>query len=191
MRLDHASPLLNLIVLVGLSFLICAPGFAGDTTLISIGPRFGFSGKTPLMGKQQEHNFYLADVAAVFGLPWSWPLGESPWTLETRLITSAGVLTATGQSGLMATVVPGLALSGWDRLVSVDVGVGLGVFSRDKFGAQDFGGPVQIVATAGIVVNPIPHAYAGFRVQHFSDAGVYGPNSLGVDMYIVEAGYRF
>jgi hypothetical protein len=75
--------------------------------------------------------------------------------------------------------------------VSLDVGVGLGFFSRDNYGNQDFGGPVQIVATAGIVVNPIPHGYAGFRVQHFSDAGVYGPNSLGVDMYIVEAGYRF
>ena len=191
MHLIHRSSLFNLIAILGLSILICTPGLADDTTLISIGPRFGFSGKTPLMGKQQKYNFYLADVAAVFKLPWSWPLGETPWNLETRLITSAGVLAATSEYGLMATVVPCLALSGWDRFVSVDVGVGVGFFSRDKFGAQDFGGPVQIVGTAGILVNPIPHAYAGLRVQHFSDAGVYGPNSLGVDMYIVEAGYRF
>jgi len=75
--------------------------------------------------------------------------------------------------------------------VSIDVGVGAGFFSRDQYGAQNFGGPVQIVGTAGILVNPIPHAYAGLRVQHFSDAGIYGSNSLGVDMYIVEAGYRF
>ncbi len=40
-------------------------------------------------------------------------------------------------------------------------------------------------------MNPFVHAYAGFRVQHFSDAGVYGPNSLGVDLYIVELGYIF
>jgi hypothetical protein len=50
---------------------------------------------------------------------------------------------------------------------------------------------VQIVATAGARVNPFSHAYAGFRVQHFSDAGLYGSSSLGVDMYIVELGYRF
>ena len=91
----------------------------------------------------------------------------------------------------MATLVPDLALSGWNGLVSVDAGVGLGFFSRYQFGAQTFGGPVEIVATTGIRVNPVAHAYAGFRLQHFSDAGVYGPGALGVDMYIVEFGYRF
>jgi lipid A 3-O-deacylase PagL len=191
MRFIHSSRLHHLIAVLGLSILIYSPVLADDTTLISIGPRFGFSSKTPLMGKQQKYDFYLADVAALFRLPWSWPLGESRWNLETRLITSAGVLTATSESGLMATIVPCFALSGWDRLVSVDLGVGAGFFSRDNFGKQDFGGPVQIVLTTGILVNPIPHGYAGFRLQHFSDAGVYGPNSLGVDMYIIEAGYRF
>lgn len=191
MRLIHRSDLVNLIAILGLSILICTPGFADDTTLISIGPRIGFSGKSPLMGKQQKHNFHLADVAAVFRLPWSWPVGESRWNLETRLITSVGSLAAVSEYGVMATVVPCLALSGWDGLVSIDAGVGLGFFSRDNYGNQDLGGPVQIVATAGIVINPISHAYAGFRVHHISDAGVYGPNSLGVDMYIVEAGYRF
>ena len=91
----------------------------------------------------------------------------------------------------MATVVPDLALSGWDGLVILDMGAGAGFFSRYKFGEQNFGGPVQIVATIGVRVNPLPHAYAGFRVQHFSDAGMYGSSSLGVDMYIVEAGYKF
>lgn len=191
MRFLRSVRLRSLVAIVGLSILTYTPGFAEDTSLLSIGPRFGFSGKTPLLGKQQDYNFYLTDVAAVFKLPWSRPLGESPWNLETRLIASAGALTATHESGLMATIVPCLAVSGWNRFVSVDIGAGLGFFSRDNFGRQDFGGPVQIVATTGITFNPIPHAYAGFRLQHFSDAGVYGPNSLGVDMYIVEGGYRF
>ena len=91
----------------------------------------------------------------------------------------------------MMTFVPGLGLNGWDGLVTFDAGAGAGFFSNYKFGAQDFGGPVQIVATMGVRVNPFPHAYAGFRVQHFSDAGLYGWSSLGVDMYIAELGYRF
>ena len=86
------------------------------------------------------------------------------------------------------TAVPNLALNGWEGLVTFDGGVGAGFFSNHKFGMQDFGGPVQIVATMGVRVN---HAYAGFRVQHFSDAGLYGPSSLVVDMYIVELGYQF
>jgi hypothetical protein len=91
----------------------------------------------------------------------------------------------------MMTAVPALALSGWEGLVALDAGVGAGFFSNQMFGVQDFGGPVQIVATMGVRVNPFSHAYAGFRVQHFSDAGVYGSSSLGVDMYIAELGYRF
>jgi hypothetical protein len=171
--------------------LVCIPGLAEDSLLISVGPRIGFSGKTPLLGKQQKSNFEVYDIAALFRLPWQWPLGDTNWKIETKLITSAGALKGAGETGLMATLVPDLALSGWNGLVSLDVGAGAGFFSKYKFGAQDFGGPVQIVATAGIRINPFARGYAGFRVQHFSDAGVYGPGRLGVDMYMVELGYRF
>ncbi len=184
---------LALSVLVGLAFpaLVCNSSLAEESIIISIGPRIGFSGKTPLMGKQQMYNFRLYDVAALSRLPWQLPLGDTDWKVETRLITSAGALEGGGGTGVMATVVPDLALTGWNGFVSLDVGVGAGFFSMHKFGVQDFGGPVQIVATAGVTFNPVAHAYAGFRIQHFSDAGVYGPNKLGVDMYIVEFGYRF
>lgn len=171
--------------------LVCASARAEDSPLISIGPRVGFSTKTPLMGKQQKYNFNLYDVAALFRLPWQSPLGDSGWKVETRLIASIGVLEGAGDTGLVVNVVPDIALSGWNGLVSFDAGVGLGLYSRYKYGEQNFGGPAQIVATMGITVSPVPRAYAGFRAQHFSDAGVYGPSSLGVDMYIVDIGYRF
>jgi len=184
---------LALSVLVGLAFtaLVCTPGLAEESIFITVGPRIGFSGKSPLLGRQQKYSFHLYDIAALFSLPWQLPLGDTGWKIETRLITSAGVLKGAGETGLMATLVPDLALSGWNGLVSLDVGAGAGFFSRYKFGAQDFGGPAQIVATSGITFNPFAHAYAGFRCQHFSDAGVYGSTKLGVDMYIVEFGYRF
>ena len=84
----------------------------------------------------------------------------------------------------MMTAVPALTLNGWEGLVTFDAGFGAGFFSNYNFGVQDFGGPVQIVATSGIRVNPFSHAYTGFRVQHFSDAGLFGSSSLGVDMYL-------
>jgi hypothetical protein len=183
--------LLNLLLALWLSTAICTPSLAGDMALLSIGPRIGFGEKIPLMGKEAKYYFHLYDVAAVIRLPWSWPLGESTWSLETRLIASAGLLTGANESGLMMTAVPDLALNGWEGLVTFDAGVGAGFFSNHKFGMQDFGGPVQIVATMGVRVNPFSHAYTGFRAQHFSDAGLYGSSSLGVDMYIVEVGYRF
>ena len=191
MRYSQRPRLLHLILALCLSTVLCTPSLAEDMALLSIGPRIGFGEKIPLMGKEQKYYFHLTDVAAVIKLPWSWPLSGSQWSLETRLITSAGLLTAAGESGLMMTVVPGLALSGWKGLVTFDVGAGAGFFSNYKFGMQNFGGPVQIVATVGVRVNPFSHAYTGFRVQHFSDAGLYESSSLGVDMYIVELGYRF
>jgi hypothetical protein len=188
--LSH-SRLVQLLLTLCLSTAICTPCFANDITLVSIGPRMGFSGKTPLLGREQQYPFHLYDVAALLRLPWSWPLGESPWSVETRLITSAGVLTGADEKGLMMTLVPDLALSGWQDRITLDVGGGAGFFSRYKFGTQDFGGPVQFVATAGVRISPLTHAYIGFRAQHFSDAGLYGSSSLGVDMYIIEVGYRF
>jgi hypothetical protein len=181
----------SLIVSLALTTSVCAAGLAEETTLITVGPRIGFSGKAPLLGRQQKYNFRLYDVAGLFRLPWLWPLGDPGWKLETRLITSAGVLDGGGDTGLMATLVPDLALSGWNGVVSLDIGAGAGFFPKYKFGAQNFGGPVQIVATVGIRFNLFSHAYAGFRVQHFSDAGIYGPSDLGVDMYLVELGWRF
>jgi len=182
-----------LILLLALCFsaAICTPSLAGDIVLLSIGPRIGFGEKIPLMGKEQKYYFHLYDVAAVIKLPWSWPLGESTWGLETRLLTSAGILTGANENSMIMTVVPGLALNGWKGLVTFDAGAGAGFFTNHKFGEQDFGGPVQIAATVGVRVNPFSHAYTGFRVQHFSDAGLYGSSSLGVDMYVVELGYRF
>ena len=177
--------------LLGLFILISEYSIAGDTTLLSIGPRYGFSRNEPLLGKRQTANFDLVDMAATFRLPWSWPLGESPWSVETRLITSAGALIAGEDTGLIATVVPNVALNGWNGFVSVDVGAGLGFLGREKYGAHEFGGHLQFVLTTALQIHPISHAVAGFRLQHFSDAGIYGSGSLGFDLYIIEVGYRF
>ena len=192
MRSHQRPRFLHLIIILGFTSALCAtPSIAGGIALLSIGPRIGFGEKVPFMGKEQKHYFHLYDVAAIIKLPWSWPLGESMWSIDTRLTASAGLLTGGNESGLMMTAIPGLALSGWKGLVTLDVGVGAGFFSNHTFGTQDFGGPVQIVATSGVHVSPFSHTYAGVRIQHFSDAGLNGPSSLGVDMYIAELGYRF
>jgi hypothetical protein len=177
--------------LLALSTLISEQSIAGDMTLLSIGPRYGFSLNEPLLGKRQTETFNLVDVAATFRLPWSWPLGQSPWSVETRLITSAGALSAAGETGFIATVQPNVALTGWKDFVSIDAGVGLAFLSREQYGSQDFGGPVQLGLTMALQIHPISHAYAGFRFQHFSDAGMYGSDSLGIDLYLIEVGYRF
>ena len=167
------------------------PSWAEESILMDVGPRIGFSEKTPLLGKQQREVFHLYDVAATFRLPWRWPLGAGKWKLETGLSTSVGLLEAAGDEAVMATLVPDLILTGWNGIVSFDAGAGGGFFSRYQFGSQNLGGPAQFVATIGIRFSPFMHSYGGFHLLHFSDAGLYGSDSLGVDLFIFEVGYKF
>jgi Lipid A 3-O-deacylase (PagL) len=192
MRFDHRFTAICVAVAVAFLTEAHTRSQAAESVLLAIGPRIGFSTtSTPLIGKQQKEDMRLYDVAAFFRLPWYSLLGHGNWKLGTRLITSLGVIEGAGGAGLLATFVPDLALSGWDGLVSLDAGAGVGLLSRTKFGLQDFGGPAQIVVTVGIMFAPFTHGYAGFRVQHLSDAGFYGSDALGVDMYLLEAGYKF
>jgi hypothetical protein len=159
-------------------------------TLIRVGPRVGVSGKSPF-GKDQKEDFQQYDLAAVFGLPWGWQEPLTGLKLDMRLHASVGELAAVGNSSVMTTVVPCLTLSSPNEAVSIDIGAGAGLFSRYKFGVQDFGGPAQIVGTIGLGMNLISDFYTGYRFQHFSDATMYGPTSLGVDIHMFELNYRF
>jgi hypothetical protein len=158
-------------------------------TFLGVGPRYGVGGNSPL-GEEQKENFQLFDLAALFKLPWGFEAARE-WAVETRLLTSAGQLTAAGESSFMSTIVPCVALTSFGGRVTLDLGLGGGFFTNHTFGVQDFGGPAQIVGTTGIAITLFKDFHAGYRFQHFSDAGIYGPTSLGVDMHIMDVRYRF
>ncbi len=85
MRYNLRPYLLHLILTLSLATAFCTPSLAGDIALLSIGPRIGFSRDTPLLGKRQTESFRMADVSAVFSLPWSRPLGGSAWSLADKV----------------------------------------------------------------------------------------------------------
>lgn len=159
-------------------------------TLIRVGPRLGLSGRSPF-GRDQRESFQQYDVIALFGLPWGWQERKFGTKFDLRLLSSAGQLAAAGDTSLMVTLVPCLAMSSPSEMFSFDLGGGAAFFSKYQFGTQNFGGPAQIVGTGGVGLNLVPGFYAGYRFQHFSDAGAYGPSSLGVDMHMLEVNYRF
>jgi Lipid A 3-O-deacylase (PagL) len=159
-------------------------------TFLGAGPRYGVGGDSPL-GEEQKERFRLYDLAALLKLPWEWRGSSTAYRVETRFIASAGELTAAGQTSFMSTLVPLLALTSPEGAIAIDAGIGPGFFTNYKFGVQNFGGPVQIVGTAGIGFTLFSGFHAGYRFQHFSDAGMYGPASLGVDMHIMDIRYKF
>ena len=94
------------------------------------------------------------------------------------------------QAGFIITLVP-WAISTIGKAVSIDGGTGPAFFSNYKFAGRDFGGPVQIVSTVGAGFSVIPGCFVEYRLQHFSDAGAYGPYKVGVDMHLLEINFRF
>src|SRR4030095_1012978 len=115
---------------------------AGELALESFQLRGGFSGGSPL-GEEQREKFYQGDVALTARLPWEWEVG-SGWIFRMRMLGSGGVLRGAQDTAGVFTFVPlDIAFGRKDGLVTIDMGAGGGLFTRQTFGSQDFGAPVQ------------------------------------------------
>ena len=111
--------------------------------------------------------------------------------MGTRLLTSAGVLSGADKTALVVSVIPVLALGSQDGQFTLDLGAGLALLSKHHFAQQDFGGNLQFALTFGVGVPLYRRVGVGYRFMHYSDAGLYGPDTIGVDFHMVELIYRF
>jgi hypothetical protein len=162
-------------------------GFELDT--IHAGVRASFSNED-VLGKVQTENFHEYDLWATVRLPWQ-HYGESGWGVGTRLLGSAGLLKGAGQGALALSIVPVLALGSEDRRFALDFGIGLALLSRSQFGTQEFGGLLQGALTLGVTMPLYRRLGVGYRFMHYSDAGIYGHDTIGADLHTVEFSYRF
>ena len=175
-----------------LSFICCllAPrlSYSEDLSLQSLSVHARVSEKT-ILGEDAPEDFKAYDVAANFGLPWK-SYSTSGWGVGTRLMASAGILRGAGETALVASVIPELTLGSEDGRFILDLGVGGALFSRHRFGTQDFGGPFQFALTLGIGVPLYKKLGLGYRFLHYSDAAVYGSDTTGADFHMIEFSYR-
>ena len=121
-------------------------------------------------------------------LAWAEPMMVAP--VGPSIDTTNDLSFRPEQSGLIMTFVP-WAIRTIGKAVSIDAGTGPAFFSNYKFAGRDFGGPVQIVSTFGAGFNVISGVFMEYRLQHFSDAGAYGPYKVGGDMHLLEINFRF
>jgi hypothetical protein len=117
--------------------------------------------------------------------------GESGWGVGTRVLTTAGVLKAAGETAFIGTFVPGIAFGPKDGRLSLEVGGGIALLSEYKFGNQNLGGPFQFVWDIGVRGGVMRNIGAGYWFQHLSDATIYGSQSRGFDLHMVELSYRY
>jgi hypothetical protein len=157
--------------------------------LLSAGIRAAFS-NSDMIGSVAREGFRECGAAANFRLPWE-SYSRSNWGIGLRLMTSLGVLYTDKDTALVATLIPLVAFGSKDGRFTLDMGAGGALLSRRDFGRQDYGGYIQFALTAGIGVPLYKRLGAGYRFQHYSDAGIYGPHTVGADLHMFELTYRF
>ena len=174
-------------------FVLCVfapwPSHAADLELLSVGVRARVGEKT-VLGKEQPESFREYDVVASIQLPWKCQ-SPSGWGVGARLLTSVGVLQGADKTGLVASVIPVLALGRLDGRLTVELGAGLALLSKHRYAQQDFGGYLQFALTFGVGVPLYQRVGLGYRYLHYSDAGAHGPDTIGADFHMIELIYRF
>ncbi len=169
--------------------LIPGPSYSEDLELQSLSIRARVSEKT-LLGEEAPEDFKEYDVSANFHLPWN-NYSTSGWGMGSRLMASGGPLRGAGKNALVVSLIPELTLGSKDGRFVLDLGVGGALFSRWRFGTQDYGGPFQFALTSGVAVPLYRNLGLGYRFLHYSDAGVNGSDTIGADFHMTEFSYRF
>ena len=172
-----------------LGVLAPSPSRAEDLYLLSIGVRARVGGER-VLGQEQPEAFHEYDAVASIRLPWAryFPSG---WGVGTRLLASAGVLQGADKNALVVSVIPVLAFGSQDGRFTLDLGAGAALLSKHRYAQQDYGGPLQSALTLGVGVPLYGRVGVGYRFLHYSDAGIYGSNTIGADFQMVEMIYRF
>lgn len=165
------------------------PSYAGDTSLFTVGIRAGQKGVS-FLGEETQNHFTQYDAMAIFGLPWE-SYSESGWGIGTRLLVSAGAVRAAGDTGFIGTLVPGIALGDKSGRISLETGFGFALLSDYKFANQNLGGPFQFVWNMAVRAVVYRGVGVGFWYQHISDATIYGSDSKGFNLHMVEISYKY
>ena len=185
MQVCDMSKLGALLLILMISFIFSRPCLAESMSWYSVGVRHGTND-----GTDKKTDLKRYEVFGVFNLPWSWQLASN-LDLDTQLITSAGMLDGEGDSGFIGTLGPGICLTDRNKRFSLELSGGVALLPDYRIGDEDFGGPLQFTFDVGIGVRIFKHLGLGYRIQHFSDATIFGSDNRGGETQMFEIGYRF
>jgi len=166
-----------------------AASHAADFELLSVGVRARV-GEKRVLGEVQPESFRAYDLTTSVRTPWEMEFAPG-WGVGVRLLASAGVLQGAGETALVTSLIPVLAIGTQDRRFTVDLGAGFALMSRHRYAQQDFGGPLQAALTLGVGVPLYRRVGVGYRFMHYSDGGAYGEHTIGADFHMIELVYRF
>ena len=165
--------------------LAVAPSLADGLSADFVGLRVGTNA-----GDDARSDLLRYDIVSQLNLPWRWQT-QSDFIIASHVEVTAGVIHNDDDASVIASVSPGLTFTNSSKRFYFDASLGLALIPDYNLGPEDFGGPVQFTYGGGIGFRPNKHLVLGYRIQHFSDAWVYGKDNRGVDMHMLELRYRF
>jgi hypothetical protein len=154
--------------------------------LIAVGARYATNVLTDKEGALER-----VDAFWSWRSPYAWEFA-SGWDVSARMNASVGAIRGQGETGGIGTLVPTLAIGDTDNFFTVEGGVGVALFTKWEYAdVEDFGGPLQFILDVGFNFRVYKRFGLGYRFQHWSDAGIHGPDNRGVEMHMLEFSYRF
>jgi hypothetical protein len=149
----------------------------------SIGLRAGVN------DNRNDEDFKQYEGFTTWKLPWSrqW---DSGWTLGSYLEATGGVLRGGGESAFVGSIGPGIYFTHFNEKIDISMGINPTIISKHKFGDENFGGAIEFTSHIGLNINFARHCTLGYRLQHMSNGGLY-ENNPGLNMHMIELGYRF
>ena len=162
----------------------------GGYRLEVLGIRGGFNAKYVAIPPTEKEDFEHFDVFGAISFPKRYDY-DSGWEIRFRMNGSMGILRSGSDLGFIATVSPGIVFWYPEWSISINGGPGFAYVSREKYGDQDLGGPIQIVGHGGLTYYVTDHIGIGWRFHHLSDAGIWGSDNRGVDVNMFELTYKF
>ena len=185
MRVCDMSKLGTLLLVLTICLFSSGSCLAESMSWYSLGVRYGTND-----GTDKKTDLKRYEVYGVFNLPWSWRLASNI-DLDTRLVTSAGLLNGDGDEGFIGTLAPGICFTDRNKRFSFELSGGVALLPDYRLGDEDFGGPLQFIFDVGIGIRLFKHLGLGYRIQHFSDASIFGSDNRGGETQLFEISYRF
>jgi hypothetical protein len=173
----------GLILVFLLIIFATQPLSANEIIWRSVGVRAGVD------DNRNDEDYKQYEGFTTWQLPWSWQW-KSGWALNTYLEANAGVLRAAGESAFVGSIGPGLYISGLKHKIDISMGINPTYISKHEFGDENLGGPISFTSHIGLNFNFTRHFNIGYRLQHMSNGVLYKHNP-GLNMFMIEVGYRF
>lgn len=172
------------ILLIALALLCCPNRSAQAGDWGPVGIRGGFAVDKKDMGARQYEAF------ASYHLPWDLR-NSAGFGMSSYVSVTGGILRSQDEYGFIGSLGPSFVIGATTFPLELDLGISVGLLSRDRFGTRDYNGIEQFISHGGLIYHVTRSFALSYRFQHMSNAGFNGKQNPGLNMHLFGLGWYF